>query len=52
MQRIALVTDSASDLPPDLAASLEATVVPLLVYFGDEEIRADDVPPRGASGSA
>lgn len=45
MQRIALVTDSASDLPPDLAAALEVTVVPLLVYFGDEEIRASDLPP-------
>lgn len=46
MQRIALVTDSAADLPPDVAAALEVTVVPLLVYFGDEEIRASDLPPE------
>ena len=46
MQRIALVTDTAADLPPDLAASLDAKVVPLLVYFGEEEIRADEVPPE------
>ncbi|HEY7940960.1 MAG TPA: DegV family protein [Candidatus Limnocylindrales bacterium] len=46
MQRIALVTDSAADLPADLAAALEVTVVPLLVYFGDEEIRASDLPPE------
>ena len=46
MQRIALVTDSAADLPPALAAALEVTVVPLLVYFGDEEIRASDLPPE------
>ncbi|HTS14064.1 MAG TPA: DegV family protein, partial [Candidatus Sulfotelmatobacter sp.] len=44
-QRIALVTDSASDLPPELVTALDATVVPLLVYFGDEEIRASDLPP-------
>ncbi|MFI5261955.1 MAG: DegV family protein [Candidatus Limnocylindrales bacterium] len=46
MQRIALVTDSAADLPPALRASLEATVVPLLVYFGDEEMRADELTPE------
>ena len=28
-------------MPP----SLDVTVVPLLVYFGEEEIRADDLPP-------
>lgn len=46
MQRIALVTDSAADLPPALRDELEATVVPLLVYFGDEEIRANDLSPE------
>ena len=44
--RVALVTDSAADLPPELVKALGATVVPLLVYFGDEEIRASDLPPE------
>src|SRR5207344_1778133 len=35
MHRIALVTDSASDIPPPLRDALEVTVVSLLVYFGD-----------------
>ena len=30
-----IVTDSASDLPPDIAHSLDITVVPLSVHFGD-----------------
>ena len=40
MSRIAVVTDSASDLPPDLAGPAGITVVPLLVTFGDKEYRA------------
>lgn len=34
---ISIVTDSSSDLPPDLAAAHGITVVPLTVRFGDEE---------------
>jgi len=45
MHRVALVTDSASDITPQLAQALDVTVVSLLVYFGDEELRAVDLPP-------
>ncbi len=37
MTRVAVVTDSASDLPAERAASLGVTVVPLLVRFGEIE---------------
>jgi DegV family protein with EDD domain len=37
---VAIVTDSASDLAPDRAASLGITVVPLAVSFGDEQFKA------------
>ena len=37
MARVAIVTDSASDLTPADAARADITVVPLLVSFGDEE---------------
>jgi len=40
MTRVAVVADSASDLPPDQAKAAEITVVPLLVTFGDKEYRA------------
>jgi len=40
MTRVAIVTDSASDLTPEQAASAGITVVPLLVSFGDKEYRA------------
>jgi fatty acid-binding protein DegV len=40
MPPVAIVTDSASDLPPDLAAALGIRVVPLLVRFGTQEFRA------------
>lgn len=36
-QKIALVTDSTSDLPPALLAEQGITMVPLSVLFGDEE---------------
>ena len=36
---VKIVTDSASDLPPELARSLDITVVPLRVRFGNEEFR-------------
>ena len=39
MTRIAVVTDSTSDLPPDVAASAGITVVPLYVRFGATEYR-------------
>jgi DegV family protein with EDD domain len=37
---VAIVTDSASDLPPKLAAELAIRVVPLLVRFGTQEFRS------------
>jgi len=36
LPRIAVVTDSVADLPPELAADLGITVVPLTVRFGTE----------------
>ena len=38
--RIAVVTDSASDLSPERAAASGIVVVPLIVSFGDETFRA------------
>ena len=40
MSRVAIVTDSASDLSPSRAAELGIEVVPLLVTFGDTEFKA------------
>lgn len=40
MSRVAILADSASDLPPDRAKAAGVTVVPLLVTFGDKEYRA------------
>ena len=40
MARVAIVTDSASDLPPEAAAAAGITVVPLVVNFGAETFRA------------
>ena len=39
MSRVAIVTDSVSDMPPDVAASYGITVVPLIVSFGSESFR-------------
>lgn len=39
MSRVAIVTDSVSDMPPDVAASYGITVVPLIVTFGSESFR-------------
>ena len=39
MAAVAIVTDSTSDLEPDLAARLGITVVPLFVNFGDSRYR-------------
>jgi DegV family protein with EDD domain len=40
VSRVAIVTDSASDLPPDVAKAAGITVVPLVVSFGPESFRA------------
>jgi DegV family protein with EDD domain len=39
VSRVAIVTDSASDMPPDVAARQDITVVPLFVSFGAETFR-------------
>lgn len=36
---VRIVTDSTSDIPPDLAQELDITVVPLTVFFGEEAFR-------------
>lgn len=41
MSHVAIVTDSVSDLPPELAARQGITVVPLIVSFGDESFRVN-----------
>jgi DegV family protein with EDD domain len=41
VSHVAIVTDSASDLPPDVARAQGITVVPLLVSFGSESFRPD-----------
>lgn len=40
MSRVAIVTDSASDLSPERATALGIAVVPLAVSFGSQEFRA------------
>jgi DegV family protein with EDD domain len=40
MGRVAIVTDSASDMDPARAAALGITVVPLVVNFGSESFKA------------
>jgi len=37
--RVAIVTDSTADLPPDVLERLRITMVPLNVHFGDETFR-------------
>jgi DegV family protein with EDD domain len=45
MSRVAIVTDSASDLTPEQAATAGITIVPLIVTFGEESFRAGvDLP--------
>jgi DegV family protein with EDD domain len=39
VSRVVIVTDSVSDMPPDVAASYGITVVPLIVSFGSESFR-------------
>jgi fatty acid kinase fatty acid binding subunit len=36
MMTIKIVTDSGSDLPPELAKELGITIVPVYIYFGDK----------------
>ena len=40
MSRVAIVTDSASDLPPARAAELGISIVPLVVNFGAQSYKA------------
>ena len=40
MSRVAIVTDSASDMDPARAAALGIAIVPLLVSFGDDTFSA------------
>ncbi|MGM0365120.1 MAG: DegV family protein [Actinomycetota bacterium] len=42
MPKIAIVTDSTSDLPKDLVSTYNITVVPLTVAFNSEETYVDD----------
>jgi fatty acid kinase fatty acid binding subunit len=47
MRRVAIVTDSASDLDAGMAAAEGIALVPLIAIFGDEEYRAgQDMTPR------
>ena len=39
VSRVAIVTDSVSDMPPEVAAAAGITVVPLVVSFGSESFR-------------
>jgi DegV family protein with EDD domain len=41
VSRTAIVVDSASDMPPDVAAQQDITIVPLYVSFGAETFRAN-----------
>jgi len=39
MSQVKIVTDSTSDLPPELARELDIAVIPLTVHFGKEILR-------------
>jgi DegV family protein with EDD domain len=41
VSRVAIITDSASDLPPEVADAAGITVVPLIVSFGSESFRTN-----------
>ena len=47
MSRVAIVTDSASDLTPAAAAAGDITVVPLEVSFGEARFKAGLDDPEG-----
>ena len=36
---VKIVTDSVSDIPPEIAANLDITVIPILLRFGEEVLR-------------
>ena len=40
MSRVAIITDSASDLPPSAAAAAGIAIVPLVVNFGSQTFKA------------
>ena len=40
MGRVAIITDSASDMTPEAAAAAGISIVPLIVNFGEESFRA------------
>ena len=40
--KVAIVTDSASDIPPQLAAELGITVVPVIVSFNEESFKVGE----------
>ena len=40
MARVAVVTDSAADLPPEVAVAAGITVIPLIVSFGSQSFKA------------
>ena len=48
MAGVRIVTDSACDLPPELAEEYQIDVVPLTIRFGDEELldRRDLTPEQ------
>ncbi|MEE8519002.1 MAG: DegV family protein [Dehalococcoidia bacterium] len=54
---VKVVTDSTSDIPPELAAKLGITVIPLTVFFGDQpykdgvDISTDEFFVRLTTGS-
>ena len=39
---VKVVTDSSSDIPPEVAQELGITVIPLYIRFGDETYRDPD----------
>ena len=48
MSRVAVVTDSVANLPPELVERYSITVIPLLVAFGQEVFRDGmDMTPAG-----
>lgn len=47
MSRVYIVTDSTADLEPELVEKYDITVVPLKIFFGDEEYREGvDINPE------
>ena len=40
--KVAIITDSASDIPPDAAKKLGITIVPIIVTFGSESFKVNE----------